>query len=139
MTYKYYGALHQDSKLGNYHRMNDIDKYIAIFPGDVQEKLQQLREIIRKAAPEAEEVISYKMPAYRMNGILVYFAGHKNHIGFYPTSSGIEAFKSELQDFKFSKGAIQFPYDQPLPENLIIKIVRFRMMEDSLKSKKKNK
>lgn len=113
--------------------MHDIDNYIAIFPAEIQKKLQQLREIIRKAAPEAEEVISYKMPAYRMNNILVYFAGHKNHFGFYPTNSGIEAFRSELTAYRFSKGAIQFPYDQPLPEEMIIKIIKFRLIENSIK------
>ena len=114
--------------------MNDIDKYILIFPDEMQEKLQELREIIRRAAPEAEEVISYSMPAYRLYGILVYFAGHKNHIGFYPTSSGIVAFISELKDFKFSKGAIQFPLDKPLPAKLITEIVKFRVKENSDKN-----
>ena len=116
--------------------MNDIDKYIVIFPDEMQGKLQELREIIRRAAPEAEEVISYSMPAYRLHGILVYFAGHKNHIGFYPTSSGIEAFISELKDYKFSKGAIQFPLDKPLPAKLITEIIRFRVKENMTKLKR---
>ena len=115
---------------------NDIDRYISGFQSELREKLQELREIITRAAPEAEEVISYSMPAYRLHGILVYFAGHKNHIGFYPTSSGIEAFISELKDYKFSKGAIQFPLDKPLPAKLITEIVRFRVKENMTKLKR---
>lgn len=107
--------------------MNDIDKYIAGFPGDVQLKLQQIRQAIKKAAPEAEEIISYKMPAYRLNGMLVYFAGYKNHIGFYPTSTGIENFKEEFSDYKWSKGAVQFPLNKKLPLMLISKIVKFKV------------
>jgi uncharacterized protein YdhG (YjbR/CyaY superfamily) len=109
---------------------NEIDKYIINFPPEVQEKLELLRETIRIAAPEAREVISYGMPAYKMKRILVYFAAHKNHIGFYPTNSGIDAFKEELSGFRFSKGAIQFPLDKPLPLELIAKMVRFRAEED---------
>lgn len=110
--------------------MNEIDMYISGFPRKVQRLLQQLRATINKAAPKAEEVISYGMPAYRLNGILVYFAAYENHIGFYPTSSGIEAFKHELGDFKWSKGAIQFPLDKPLPSKLVTRIVKFRVKED---------
>jgi uncharacterized protein YdhG (YjbR/CyaY superfamily) len=115
------------------NQSNDVDQYIAGFPGQTRIMLQQIREIIRKAAPEAEEVISYQMPAYRMKRILVYFAAFKNHIGFYPTSSGIEAFKSEFKGHKWSKGAVQFPLDQPLPAELITKIVKFRVEENSKK------
>lgn len=115
------------------NQSNDVDQYIAGFQEQTRIMLQQIREIIRKAAPEAEEVISYQMPAYRMKRILVYFAAFKKHIGFYPTSSGIEAFKSEFAGYKWSKGAVQFPLDQPLPAELITKIVKFRVEENSKK------
>jgi uncharacterized protein YdhG (YjbR/CyaY superfamily) len=105
----------------------EIDQYIATFPSNVQAVLENLREIIRNAAPEAEEVISYKMPAYKQNGMLVYFAGYKKHVGFYPTGSGIEAFKEEFTPYKWSKGAVQFPLDKPLPTELITRIVQFRI------------
>jgi uncharacterized protein YdhG (YjbR/CyaY superfamily) len=119
--------------------LNDIDKYIACFPTEIQEKLQQLRDIIQKAAPDSQEVISYKMPAYKMKGILVYFAGYKNHIGFYPTESPIRVFGDELIDYKTSKGAIQFPVGRPLPANLITRIVKYRINEDSVHLKRKIK
>lgn len=119
----------------------DVDKYIAGFPKDTQNLLTQLRETIIKAAPGADEVISYQMPAYKYCGMLVYFAGYKNHIGFYPTASGIEAFKKELSVYKGAKGSVQFPLDKPLPLQLITKIVKFRMKENqetaSIKSKVK--
>jgi len=115
---------------------NDVDKYIAGFPPDIQLLLNELRNTIWLAAPDAEEVISYQMPAYKWKGILVYFAGYKSHIGFYPTASGIEEFKTELIPFKWSKGTIQFPIDQPLPTSLITKIVKFRMESNERKSKK---
>jgi uncharacterized protein YdhG (YjbR/CyaY superfamily) len=109
---------------------NDIDKYIADFPYDMQVILEQVRSAIRKAAPLAEEVISYQMPAYKQQGMLVYFAGCKNHIGFYPTASGIAAFKKELSAYKGSKGAVQFPLNKPIPLGLITKIVKFRVKEN---------
>ncbi len=117
----------------------NIDEYIAGCPEHVREKLMELRATIRKAAPGAEEKISYRMPAFNLNGILVYFAAQTRHIGFYPTSSGVTAFKEELGDYKSSKGAIQFPLDQPLPLELITRIVKFRVRENSerLKSIKK--
>lgn len=115
---------------------NDIDKYIAGFSGDIKEALILIRKTIKEAAPEAEEVISYKMPAYRLNGMLVYFAAHTNHIGFYPTGKGIEAFKNELTTYKWSKGTIQFPIGKPLPIGLISKIVKFRVKENMQKIKK---
>jgi uncharacterized protein YdhG (YjbR/CyaY superfamily) len=118
---------------------NDFESYISGFPPPVGERLKQIREIVGKAAPDAREVISYGMPAFRLNGILVYFAGYKKHIGFYPTSSGIEAFKSELEHYKWSKGAIQFPNDRPLPVELIRKITRFRVEENLIKSLAKKK
>ena len=118
------------------NQTNAVDKYLEGFPQEVQNQLGQLRQIIRLAAPEADEVISYGMPAYKWKGILVYFAGYKSHIGFYPTSSGIEAFKSELTGFKWSKGTIQFPVGQPLPIGLITRIVKFRMDVNGRKTKK---
>lgn len=116
---------------------NETDKYIAGFPAEIRKIMERLRKVIKKAAPGTEEVISYQMPAYRQNRILVYFAGHNGHIGFYPTSSGIEAFRHELTGYKWSKGAIQFPYDQPLPVKLIEAIVKFRVAEDMLKTRSK--
>lgn len=107
-----------------------IDEYIAGFPKDIQIILEQLRTTIRKAAPEAEEVISYQMPAFKLSGMLVYFAGYKNHIGFYPTPSAIEAFKKELSEYKGAKGSVQFPLEKPLPLKLITKIVKFRVIEN---------
>jgi len=114
---------------------NLISRYICQFPAETQAKLVQLRATILKAASGAEEVISYNMPAYRLNGMLVYFAAHSNHIGFYPTPSAIEKFSEELKEFKTSKGAIQFPLDKPLPTKLIEKIVQFRVKENLNNSK----
>lgn len=105
----------------------EIDQYIADFPEKTQKLLQQLRSTILKAAPEAQEVISYKMPAYKYHGMLVYFAGYENHIGFYPTPAGISAFKEELAGYKMAKGSVQFPTDMPLPLQLITKMVEFRV------------
>jgi uncharacterized protein YdhG (YjbR/CyaY superfamily) len=115
----------------------DIDEYICGFPTENQKLLQQIRATIKKTAPKAEEVISYGMPAYKLGDILVYFASHKNHIGFYPTASGIEAFKKELSRYKWSKGAVQFPLAKPLPLGLITKIVKFRVKENLQKAKTK--
>ncbi|MEP7129345.1 MAG: DUF1801 domain-containing protein [Chitinophagales bacterium] len=120
-------------------RSENVDAYISAFPEETQQLLQQLRAIILKAAPVAEEIISYNMPAYRQNSVLVYFAGYKNHVGFYPTSSPIRVFKDELVKFKTSKGAIQFPIDQRLPSSLINKIVKYRMKEDLLRASAKKK
>ena len=114
----------------------DIDDYIADFPPEVQKILETLRGTISKAAPDAKEVISYSLPAFKQNGILVYFGVSKKHIGFYPTPSGIEAFKNELGQYPYAKGSVQFPLDKPLPIELIDKIVRFRVQEDRKKSKK---
>ena len=119
--------------------MHEIDLYIAQFPEEVQARLQELRRTIRLAAPDAQEVISYKMPAYKLHGILVYFAGYKNHIGFYPTPSGIELFKDKLVGFKCSKGAMQFPHDKPLPLDLVTAIVQFRAAEEIEKMKLKKR
>jgi uncharacterized protein YdhG (YjbR/CyaY superfamily) len=115
----------------------NVDEYIAAFPNETQIVLQQVRAAIQKAAPQATEVISYQMPAYKGNGILVYFAGYKNHIGFYPTALGIAAFKDELSVYKGAKGSVQFPLNQPMPLKLISKIVQFRVKDDAAKTKKK--
>lgn len=110
-----------------------VDEYISWFPASTQILLQQMRATINKAAPNAEEVISYAMPAYKQNGILVYFAGYEKHIGFYPTGRGIEEFKSELSGYKSGKGSVQFPIDDPLPLKLIATIVKFRVLENDKK------
>lgn len=115
-----------------------IDEYIARFPGDVQKKLQQLRETIQKAAPGAQEKISYQMPAFDLKGTLVYFAAFKDHFGFFPTSSGVEFFKNELAGYDTSRGTIRFPIDQPLPLELVEKIVKFRVTENQQKAEKKS-
>ncbi len=117
-------------------QFNEIDLYIADFPALTRKMLEQLRATIKLAAPEASEVISYGMPAYKQNGILVYFAAYKNHIGLYPMASGVEAFKSVLSGCKMSKGTIQFPLDKPLPLEIIAEIVRFRVVERSNKLSK---
>ncbi len=111
--------------------MNLIDEYIEKFPKEVQKKLHELRKVIRENAPEAEEKISYGMPTFYLNGNLVHFAAYSGHIGFYPAPSGIEAFKDELNEYKTSKGAIQFPIDMDIPLELIKKIVKFRVGENS--------
>nr|WP_068888725.1 DUF1801 domain-containing protein [Pedobacter panaciterrae] len=110
--------------------VRNIDEYIASFPDDVQEILQELRATIRKAAPEAEEKISYAIPTFAFKGNLVHFAAYKKHIGFYPAPSGLEAFKEELSSYKGAKGSVQFPIDKPLPFPLITKIVKFRVIEN---------
>lgn len=107
-----------------------IDEYIALFPEEVQKILQELRLTIQSSAPEATEKISYQMPTFFLKGNLVHFAAHPHHIGFYPTPSGIEAFQGELSAYKSSKGAVQFPLDQPLPLDLIARVVKFRVAEN---------
>jgi uncharacterized protein YdhG (YjbR/CyaY superfamily) len=108
----------------------NIDAYISGFPEEKQILLQQIRETIRKVAPQAEEVISYGMPAFKQNGMLVWFAAFKNHIGFYPFPTGIEAFKEELSAYKGTKGSIHFPLDKPLPLELISYMVTYRLSEN---------
>jgi len=109
----------------------NINEYIASFPKDVQQLLEQMRATIKAVAPEATEIISYSMPAFRFGGgMLVWFGAHTNHIGLYPRVSAIEAFKKELSAYKCSKGAIQFPFDEPLPIELIKEIVKFRVVEN---------
>ena len=117
-------------------KFQNIDEYISLFPKDVQAILESLRQTIHKAAPKAEEAISYQMPTFKLNGNLVHFAAYKNHVGFYPTPSGIGAFKKELSKYKGSKGAVQFPIDEKLPLGLITKIVKFRVKEDLAKRKR---
>ena len=107
-----------------------IDEYIATFPEDIQAVLQQLRATIHAAAPQATEKISYQMPTFYLKGNLVHFAAFKSHIGFYPAPSGIEAFQQELSAYKSSKGAVQFPIEEPLPLELISRIVKFRVAEN---------
>lgn|SRR5574341_705735 len=114
-----------------------IDEYMGIFPKNVQKILQQLRQTIRKAAPQAEEAISYQIPTFKLNGNLVHFAAWKNHIGFYPTSTGITAFKKELSLYQGAKGSVQFPISEPLPLSLISRIVKFRVKENVSGKKKK--
>lgn len=107
-----------------------IDEYIATFPEEVQALLEAVRATIKAAAPGAEERISYQMPAFALHGNLVYFAALKDYIGFYPTSSGIAAFKDEVSKYEGSKGSVKFPIGQPLPMELISDIVRFRVAEN---------
>lgn len=119
---------------------NTIDEYIAGFPEDVQEILEQIRATIKKAAPDAAESISYAIPTYTLNKVpLVYFAAFKNHVGFYALPSGNAAFKEELSTYKMGKGSIQFPLTKPIPLNLITKMVKFRIQEILEKAAKKKK
>jgi uncharacterized protein YdhG (YjbR/CyaY superfamily) len=107
-----------------------IDEYISQFPEDVQRILVKIRAEIKESAPEAVEKISYQMPAFYLNGSLVWFAVHQHHIGFYPRASGIEAFKEELSAYKWAKGSVQFPLGKPMPYELISEIVKFRVAEN---------
>lgn len=111
-------------------KINSIDEYISQHNVEVQEKLQQIRNLIRAAAPTATEKISYALPTYYLNGNLVHFAAHKNHIGFYPMPNAIIYYKDRLTSYKCSKGAIQFPYINPLPDELISEIVKYRVTEN---------
>ncbi len=110
-----------------------VDKYIAHFPPDVRKILTRMRSVIKKAAPQAEEKISYKMPGYFLNGQLVWFGAHTTHIGFYPTAEGMAAFQKELAGYKQSKGAVQFPLDQPIPYDLVTRIVKHRVEQNRKK------
>jgi uncharacterized protein YdhG (YjbR/CyaY superfamily) len=113
----------------------DIDEYIAAFPRDVQDRLQQIRRTIRKAAPKAEEAIKYRMPTFTLNGNLVHFAAFKNHIGFYPAPRGIEKFKKELSAYEGAKGSVRFPLDEAVPLALIGRIVKFRVLNSLERAK----
>lgn len=110
---------------------NTIEEYFASFPKEVQNKLSQIRKVLREAVPEAEEVISYNMPAIKFKKVLVYYAANKKHIGYYPTASGVEAFKEELTPYNPSKGTIRFSLEEPLPFDLIKVIAEFRFEEVS--------
>jgi uncharacterized protein YdhG (YjbR/CyaY superfamily) len=118
------------------NNFKNVDEYIKSFPDNIQKLLQQIREIIKKKAPDADESISYGMPAYKLNKKpLVYFAGYENHIGFYATPTGHTAFTEELSHYKQGKGSVQFPLEKPIPFDLIGKIVTFRVKENLAKSK----
>ena len=117
----------------------NVDEYISGFPPETQAVLQKVRAAIKKAAPKAEEIISYNMPAYKQNGMLVFFAGYKTHIGFYPTAAGIAAFKKEISDYKNAKGSVQFPLDKPMPLKLVADIVKFKIKDNEMRSSKKSK
>jgi uncharacterized protein YdhG (YjbR/CyaY superfamily) len=108
----------------------DVDRYISGFPHGVREILERMRITIRKAAPGAEERISYRMPTFTLKGNLVHFAAFKHHIGFYPAASGVEKFKRELSVYKGGRGSVQFPLDKPIPFGLISRIVKFRVREN---------
>ncbi|HEY6438162.1 MAG TPA: DUF1801 domain-containing protein [Ignavibacteriaceae bacterium] len=116
-----------------------IDEYIKTFPNDIRKILETVRQTIKKAAPDAEEAISYQIPTFKLNGNLVHFAAFKNHIGFYPGSKAIEIFQKELTKYKSSKGAVQFPIDEEMPLSLIQKIVKYRVKVNSAKNPKKKK
>ena len=117
-------------------KYNTVDEYINSFDKDKKALLNQIRSIVKESFDNLEETISYGMPAYKLNGILFYFAAFKDHIGFFPTSAGVTKFKKELVNYKTSKGTIQFPIDKPLPISLIKRIIKFRIKEDSKKEKK---
>lgn len=117
----------------------DIDKYIAGFPHDVRATLEKIRETIREAAPDAEETISYQIPTFTLKGNLVHFAAFNKHIGFYPTSTGIEKFKNELSAYEMTRGTVRFPLGQPVPFGLIGKIVKFRVRENLARAEAKRK
>lgn len=118
-------------------KFKTVDEYFSSLPAGTREILEVMRSTIKQEAPIAREVISYNMPAFKAHGVLVYYAAHQGHIGFYPTSTPIEVFKSELSAYKFSKGAIQFPIDNPLPVDLIRRMVKFRVQQDAEKAAKK--
>ena len=105
----------------------NVDEYISSFPEKIQAILQEMRRVVKETAPNAEETISYKMPTFKQNGILLYFAAFKTHISVFPTGEGVEAFKKELKGYNTSKGTIHFPFDKPIPYDLVRKIVRHRI------------
>ena len=119
--------------------ITSTDEYIAACPKDIQKILEEIRATIKAAAPEATEKISYGMPTFFLNGNLVHFAAHKNHIGFYPAPQGIEEFKKELSAYESSKGAVRFPLDKPIPYSLITRIVKFRVKKNQAKAEAKTK
>jgi len=123
----------------NQRAPRNIDEYIAGFPKDVQKILEKIRRTIRKAAPDAEETISYQMPTFTLRGNLVYFAAYKKHIGLYPAPRGIEQFKKELSAYEGSKGTVRFPLDEPIPFELISRIVKFRAKDNLERAAAKRK
>jgi len=118
---------------------NNVDEYIDDFPPEVQRVLQKVRKTIKKAAPDAKEAIKYGIPTFVLNGNLVHFGGYKEHIGFYPDPRGIEEFQKELSPYRAGKGTIRFPLDEPIPYELISRIVKFRVEENLKKAKAKGK
>lgn len=117
----------------------DVDNYIAGFPEKIQTLLEEMRQTIRKAAPDAEEKIGYGIPTFTLNGNLVHYAAFKNHIGFYPAPRGLEAFKEELSGYKGAKGSVQFPFDKPLPLDLVAKITKYRIEQNLAKAESRPK
>lgn len=117
----------------------EVDAYIASFPPEIQKLLQAMRTVISEAVPDAEEKIGYGIPTFTLNGNLVHYAAFKNHIGFYPAPRGLEAFKDELSGYKGAKGSVQFPFDQPLPLDLVARITRYRAEENLAKAASKTK
>ena len=122
---------------GNKITFKSIDEYILQFPPDVQEILKTLRTVVKESAPDAEEKISWQMPTFVLHGNLVHFAAHKKHIGFYPGPSGIDTFKNELSEYKWSKGAVQFPIGKSMPYELISRIVEYRVTENKKQAEDK--
>lgn len=120
-------------------KFKTVDEYMSALPKDVRVKMESVRKTIKQAAPDAVEIICYNMPAFRLGKILVYYAAHTHHIGFYPMASGIENFKKELSAYKGARGSVQFPFDVPMPLKLIEKIVKFRVKENMEKAKSKKK
>ena len=117
-------------------KFDSVDEYIGSFPEHIRVRLEEIRQLIKGLIPQAQEKISYQMPAFDLNGIVVWYAGYSKHIGFYPGADGIAAFRSELSGYKNAKGSVQFPLDKPLPVELISKMTRFRA-EGNLKKKDK--
>ena len=111
-------------------KVKSVDEYIHSFPIDIQNKLEKIRQTTKIAPPNSKEVISYQIPAFKLNGMLVWYAAFKNHIGFYPTARAIEIFKKELKKYETSKGTIKFPNDNKIPLTLISKITKYRVKEN---------
>jgi len=121
----------------NANTPENFEQYILSYPADIRDRLQKIRSLVKKLAPDASEKISYGMPAFTLDGMLLYFAAHTKHIGFYPFTSAIEAFREELSDYKTAKGSIQFPNNKPLPLKLISQIIEFRVIENRSKAELK--
>ena len=120
-------------------RPEDVDEYIRSYPKEIQNLLEKIRATIKRVVPQANEVISYGMPAFKYHGMVAWFAAHTKHLGFYPGASGIEAFKKELSNYKGAKGSVQFPFDKPLPLDLVKRIVMFKVNENLQRIKAKKK